>query len=247
MTAERRLALREEAIMWHVRIAEGDADDWEAFVDWLDADPAHVAAYDEVEAADHEVGPAVLAACPSTSAGAAVAANDDGPASFARRRWLSVAVAAVLALGVIFGTGVLPRSEPYLVATAAGETRTVTLPSGDRIALNGDTRITLDRKNPRFASLERGEAAFTVKHDPSDPFVLHIGQDRIEDVGTVFNVLHEKGRTRVDVAEGAVLYNPDHEAVTVTRADLCTILGAAIRSCWARSIPPRWGHGAKGG
>ena len=75
MTADRIETLREEAICWHVRIADGSADDWEAFVVWLGADPAHAEAYDAIEAVDAEAGPAILEAQPPRPQ----AANDDSP------------------------------------------------------------------------------------------------------------------------------------------------------------------------
>lgn len=214
MTAERDDALREEAIRWHVRIADGSAEDWEAFVVWLGADPAHAHAYDAVEAADAEAGLAIIAAHPL----ALKAANDD-VASPVRRWWWGSGVAASLALAIIFGPGLIQRSDPYAVATRSGQTQTVTLASGGHIVLNGNSSITLDRENPRFANLERGEAVFTIRHDPDAPFVLQVGDERIQDVGTVFNVVRDEGGVRVAVAEGSVLYNPQSEAVTLAAGE----------------------------
>jgi len=212
MTAERRDALRAEAIRWHVLIADATADDWESFVAWLGADPAHAQAYDEIEAADAVAGAAILEAVPA----APIAANDDSPVT-SRRWWLGggVAAAAALALAIGFGPGMLERSDPWRVATDAGETRTITLQSGDRIALNGDSRLVLDRRNPRYAKLEQGEAAFTITHDPDAPFVVQVGAQRIQDVGTVFNVTRDLQGLRVAVAEGSVIYDPDGAAVTL--------------------------------
>ncbi|MDH2134281.1 FecR domain-containing protein [Sphingobium yanoikuyae] len=211
MTAERDYALREEAIRWHVRIAEGSADDWEAFVDWLGADPAHARAYDAIEALDAEAGSAILKV--------QQAANDDRPSSTRWWWWWSGGVAASLALAAMLGPGLVGRGDPYQVATRAGQTRSVALPSGDRIALNGNSSITLDHKNPRFAKLERGEAIFTIRHDANAPFVVHVGEERIQDAGTVFNVIRDEEGVRVAVAEGAVLYNPQGEAVILAAGE----------------------------
>ena len=46
--------IEEEAIAWVLRLREAGADDWEAFTLWLEADPAHQAAYDEAALADLE-------------------------------------------------------------------------------------------------------------------------------------------------------------------------------------------------
>src|SRR3546814_9914530 len=71
-------------------------------------------------------------------------------------------------------------SAPYTIATVPGARRTIDLADGSRIELNGDTRITLDKAAPRFASLDRGEAMFHVRHDDSDPFVVMVGDDKLE-------------------------------------------------------------------
>ncbi|QHL90470.1 hypothetical protein GVO57_06010 [Sphingomonas changnyeongensis] len=78
----------------------------------------------------------------------------------------------------------------------------MTLADGSRVDLNGGTRIALDRGNPRFARLERGEALFTIVHDEARPFEVHAGDAVLRDLGTVFDVVREPDRLRVAVAEG---------------------------------------------
>jgi transmembrane sensor len=46
----------EQAIGWTVRLREGSAEEWRAFTDWLEADPDHLAAYDEVQRTDAALG-----------------------------------------------------------------------------------------------------------------------------------------------------------------------------------------------
>ncbi|MET0362420.1 MAG: FecR/PupR family sigma factor regulator, partial [Sphingobium sp.] len=43
---------REAAIAWHVAMPSMDEAQWTAFTAWLEAEPAHAAAYDEVASAD---------------------------------------------------------------------------------------------------------------------------------------------------------------------------------------------------
>jgi transmembrane sensor len=43
-------------------------------------------------------------------------------------------------------------------------------------------------------------------HDAADPFVVTVGESRLVDVGTVFNVVRHGKDLRVAVAEGAVRY-----------------------------------------
>lgn len=216
MTPDSGPSLRDQATEWHVRIAGGSAGDWEAFIAWLEADPAHQTAFDAVEMAVAEADEALHDMARPHHANPVPEAANDEPANPSRRWWIGGALAASLAFVVAIGSNALFGSDPYQVMTGPGQTQTVTLPSGDRIALNGETRLTLDRKNPRYASLDQGEAVFTIRHDPSDPFVLYMGDNRVEDVGTVFSAAHGGEGIRVSVAEGAVLYNPDSEAVTLT-------------------------------
>jgi transmembrane sensor len=91
----------------------------------------------------------------------------------------------------------------------------VRLADGTRIELSGGTRLRLDRANPRIASLEYGEAIFHVRHDDRHPFTLRSGTLMIEDLGTVFNVSREGQSLDVQVAEGAVLFQPGRDAVTL--------------------------------
>jgi transmembrane sensor len=82
----------------------------------------------------------------------------------------------------------------------------IPLADGGAIVVNGGSHIVLDRKDERIADLVRGEAHFTVMHDAADPFVVTIGESRLIDVGTVFNVVRHGKDLRVAVAEGAVRY-----------------------------------------
>ena len=199
----------EQALGWVIRLADPGFEDWNAFEAWLAADPAHAGVYQAMAAADADAA-ALLKAAPAPAL-----APPGATRPLSRRRWIGGAVAASLALFV--GYAVLPTgSAPYTVETAAGARRTVTLADGSRIDLNGGTRVTLDRKQPRFAVLDHGEAAFTVVHDDARPFRVQVGAATLLDVGTVFNVTRDGGVTTVAVAEGAVIYNPDAEAVNLS-------------------------------
>jgi transmembrane sensor len=214
---------RAQAISWHIRLRDGRADDWEEFADWLALDPQHSMAYDEVALGDRELDQALANWTGSRSA----LANDNWPAierSTTRRGWIiggMSAAAAAVAL-VLLTPIVRPAAEIYDVATAPGEQRVITLADRDRIALNGGTRIHLDRNNPRFASLAYGEASFRIVHDPRSPFVLQLGDNRLVDVGTAFNVKVGPAGHTVEVAEGAILYNPDGERIALAAGQTLT-------------------------
>jgi len=229
-----RKQVEEAAIAWLIRLRDGGAEDWERFTAWLEADPEHAAVYDEVALADDALG-ALPPAAPLP------AANDEAPPqrSFGRRTFLGWSVAAAL----VATTGYLTlhqQADLYAIETGPGQRRSIDLADGSRIDLNGSTRIVLDRENVRFASLAEGEALFTMAHDPSRPFRVEAGDAEIRVVGTVFNVVHAGGEVEVAVAEGAVLFNPGREAVSLSA-------GMALRSAGGRLARVREDAAAVGG
>ena len=208
-----RKEIEAEAVGWVIRLREAGEGDWDAFTFWLEADPEHLAAYEEAALADEGAEGLALApaAMPASEEERVVAFPSRAP----RRHFLGWAAAASILLTgtyVVLGTG----GAPYAVETAAGERRLIARDDGSRIALNGGTRVTLDPDRPRYARLETGEALFEVVHDESRPFEVEAGGALLRDMGTVFNVLAERERLEVAVSEGAVLFNPAREAATIT-------------------------------
>ncbi|RVT89378.1 DUF4880 domain-containing protein [Sphingomonas crocodyli] len=200
----------DQAIAWHLRLADADADEWHRFVEWLEADEAHQAAYDQVTMDDALIAPSLdLTAAP-------VAANDAGPPRrFAR--WAGFgggAAAAALAVAML-----LPETQAvasYTVETKPGETRTMKLDDGTTIEMNGGTKMSFRKGDARYAALEAGEATFHVRHDADHPFELQSGRYAIRDLGTVFNVTRDGKRLGVEVAEGSVAFEPNRQNVTLT-------------------------------
>jgi transmembrane sensor len=204
-------SLRTRAIEWHVRLRHGDDATWDAFADWLAQDPRHPEAYEAIEQTDLAIEPLLpRVVFPETVQG--VDKSTATPVSRSRRGWLAgVALAASVAAVVAF----LPQlaSGRYEVTTGPGQRRTVALDATTQVMLNGSTQMTFDRKNPRFASLISGEALFRVHRDDAKPFTLEIGNNRIQDVGTVFNVVRDSGQVRVAIAEGKVIYSSQAQEV----------------------------------
>lgn len=212
----------DQAIDWHLRSATMDAAEWQAFVCWLEADPAHARCYDDVAMLDGAVDAARPAMTPvAPSHVAPVAANDDTPWRFTR--WAAggaVAVAAGFAL--LFAP--LPwRHSPYAIETRPGQMRELALADGTRIDLGGGSRLVLDHADPRVASLDTGEAVFHVRHDAANPFTLRSGNAEIRDMGTVFDVARIGTRLDVAVAQGSVQYQPGDAAITLTRGQALSI------------------------
>jgi transmembrane sensor len=205
-------AVREQAAAWAVRTGDPGFEDWDGFTAWLEEDPAHSAAYDQVTAAVLDAAEA-LPAVPD-------AVNDDEPIR-RPRRWIGGAV--VSALAVLGAVGVWQmRTGSYAVETAPGEVRVVALEGAGEITLAGGTRLILERGDPRSASLEHGQALFTIEHDPTAPFRLAVGEDTLVDVGTVFDVEHSPEQMTVAVSEGAVVFNPGRQNVQVSPGQVLT-------------------------
>lgn len=203
-----------QAIAWRLRLQSGADEDWGAFVEWLEGDPARSDAYDRVEAADASIL-ATLASTPAAPL-VPVAANDGAVRNGPRRaRWAAAfaAVAACVLVVVVAGEMLSSRPDRYDVTTAAGEQRTVDLGNGSFAMLNGNTHLILDRIDPRSAELLEGEATFTVRHDSAHPFAVVSGDHRVEDVGTIFNVIRDRDEFSVEVIDGAVVYDPEERAI----------------------------------
>ena len=207
--------IREQAASWAAATGDPAFEDWDAFTLWLEQDPRHAEAYDRTVAAVDE-GVAILAA--------ATPANDAEPAAPAapRRRWLG----GVLAMGLaaFLGLALWRQGAPdlYTVETAPGAMRIVELGPETSVAIAGGSRLTFDRNDPRFASLDHGRALFTVRHDEDAPFRVTAGQAQIVDVGTIFDVRLDDEAFRVAVSEGAVQFNPEAEDVHVAAGQVLT-------------------------
>lgn len=206
-------AIREQALDWSVRTGDPAFAEWETFVLWLEADPAHARAYDEVTAAVADAADIIVAAGP---------ANDDVAEDRpTRRAWLGGALAASLALVGALWLFQGENRDLYTVRTADGQTRTIVLDAGTRVDIAGGTAVSFDRKDKRFARLMHGQALFTVHHDAAHPFEVVVGEQRLIDVGTVFDVLHDRdGGLNVAVSEGAVQFDPDGANLRVSPGEV---------------------------
>ncbi len=119
---------------------------------------------------------------------------------------LRSAIAALLSIiitgGVVwFGMDWQPTS----YSTPIGEQRSVQLPDGSRVDLDGDSNVRTNfTPHERILELVSGEALFHVTKDASRPFVVHVGAARVRAVGTEFDVNRTTLRTVVTVVEGRV-------------------------------------------
>lgn len=160
---------------------------------WLDASPAHAAAFARVEAAWERAER--LKALPAL-------AEAREPAFMPTRR-----MAAALALGLVGAgaAGAWVMTRPPVEATARGERRTVSLPDGSRVVLNTDSRIAVAYSDARRdIVLTRGEALFEVAKDSARPFIVRAGEAEVRAVGTAFNIRMRERVVELTVTEGVV-------------------------------------------
>ncbi len=194
-----------EAINWVIRLRDPATADWDELIYWLEVSPDNAAAYNAATLADADIAEALVSTAPPVTL---YAANDNF-----WRPWRYAGIAAALLIAVAAYPLYNFLTPAYAIETGLGQPREIALDDGSVIALNGGTRITLDKRNPRIATLDYGEAQFTVKHNAAKPFVVKAGGSVFQDVGTVFNVRRDNRDTELAVSEGSVLFNPSMQAV----------------------------------
>ncbi len=217
-------AIRDAAADWVVQLNDGalSAADRKAFSEWLRRSPTHVREYLRAESAwqamagvakeDSSDVRAVLAGAMPNVVELPARAQEAGSPS---RRWLvrrpalAAAAAVVLAVGVLFGPGLIERLDSNAYSTARGELRHVVLPDGSSFDLNTQSRIRIRMdRGSRDVYLRAGEAYFQVAKDPSRPFRVHSDDTVIHALGTQFNVYRKTNGTAVTVVEGLVAVSP---------------------------------------
>jgi len=211
------IALHETAAAWFMRRNEASwtGADERALNAWLAADPLHREIYDGMALTGHDLHQLPWARDPSWRVRTAPPA---APSPAVRRRAWAPAMAAaclLLALGGGYGWYRWDRTPAYVLdaATARGETRTIDLPDGSRVALNFDSALRV-RYYPRRREvvLARGEAFFRVTADAGRPFTVDSGASEVRVVGTAFNVRAAPPQLVVKVLEGRVELRPDRRA-----------------------------------
>jgi transmembrane sensor len=203
----RAATITDEAINWLIQQRDPAFADWAAFTAWLEADPKHADIYHEVVAADMEAASILIAPLPMRSA-------ETKKSRRPRAMWLAGALAASIA--AIVGYRTMPAAaEHYIVETVPGQVRTVMLEAGTTAALNGDSKLVLDRDDPRYAKVERGQVLFNIRHDTERPFRVEAAGLTLLDAGTRFEVTRSEGELAVAVAEGLVIVDPARSAIRV--------------------------------
>ena len=204
----------ETAAAWHVA-SNGDALDWDAFTVWLEADPRHAAAYDEVALADSLLD----ANREALREGDAVAANENEPAATPRPRlWLRWGGSAVAAALIAMVAVPQFRQAAPTEYTTLDTARSIALSDGSTIRLAPHSHLTVAGRHDEQIALAGG-AWFDIRHDPARQFEITAGQVTISDIGTSFDVQTADQQVRVAVAQGRVAVSSPALDAPITLAE----------------------------
>jgi transmembrane sensor len=139
------------------------------------------------------------------------------PRKLLRHSWLYAAAAAGLAgvaMLAFWGSSERHLQQATQVVsqdyrTGHGRQLTQALADGSQLSLDTDSAVTVRyERGLRQVEITRGQAAFTVAHDPARPFRVTAGSAQVVAVGTQFDVYLQGDVTLVTVIEGRVSVGP---------------------------------------
>lgn len=180
----------DQAIAWQQALAHDDAD-WDGYLAWLEADPAHAQAFDEIALLDRIVDERAADIKPLIA---------PEPVRRERRPWLYGSIAAAIAVAV--AVPALWKQPDIVYATATGQTRHVALGGGTAVDLAPGTQLIALGGDPARLRLARGEAFFAVDHDPDRKLSIQAGDYAVSDIGTKFGLNLASEAVSVAVSEG---------------------------------------------
>jgi transmembrane sensor len=182
----------EQAGRWHFASGRDDMD-WDSFTGWLEADPRHRSAYDEIALADLALADHRVSLTPVAET---LAINAP-----VRRRWPAWTGGAIAAsLAVVLIVPQLTSPEPRTFTSGAAM-QTVRLQDGSQVVLGPQSQLTVRGRHGDQIALDGG-AYFAIRHDPSRKLSITAGGLTIGDIGTRFEVQTNDGAVRVEVSEG---------------------------------------------
>lgn len=182
----------DRAAAWHLA-GERDDMDWDGFTAWLEADPRHRAAYEEIALADASL---------ADYRGELASLGESGKTGATRKwsRWVGGALAASLAAVLVVSQFTGPAARTF---TSGDTARTIALGSGSEANLGPHSRLTIAGRHGEQLALEGG-AYFSIRHDPARALIVRAGGLEIRDVGTRFDLQTGGDAVRVEVSEGQV-------------------------------------------
>jgi transmembrane sensor len=197
------------AATWAARLADGQvpANQQMEFEAWLEADPSHGEALEEIigawDAVEH-----YAAAEPMMALREAALASARRSAKGRTRHPLRQIMWGLMAAGVaavICAVGISASFNPTSYTTGIGERRMVVLADGSKVTLDAATavRVRFTAKERRLW-LDRGRAQFQVAKNPLRPFSVQAADNIVVATGTAFSVELVQKQVRVVLYEGHV-------------------------------------------
>lgn len=191
----------EQAVAWHGALARDDAD-WDAYMSWLDQDPAHRVAFDEVALLDRMIEDHAPSLQREEDAGLA----DRAPRNTRKPLWIGGSIAAALAAAIALP--MLTKTPADVVYHAAAQSRSITLAGDTRVTLAPRSSLVVQAGDPTKLRLAAGEAYFAVPHVAGRTLSIRAGDYDVRDIGTKFSVNLTPSFLTVAVAEGNVSVQP---------------------------------------
>ena len=228
MLMKRADQIEQEAADW---LARRDAGSWAnadqvAFDEWLAVSPIHKVEFLRMEYAWEEslrlkaLGAGVQSnKAPSPGrwvlsglfGGGFAGRPGRMPATPAMRRFrLPAALAAAVLIAAAAAAWISASYYGGRYSTVVGQLSHIAMADGSQVTLNTDSvvRVAVNTRERRV-ELQRGEAFFKVAKDPSRPFIVTVGEQRVIAVGTQFSVRREGTDAQVVVTEGTVRIETD--------------------------------------
>lgn len=216
----------EQAGDWLLRLQDEalSEDELTQWMEWCEADPANLAAFESVQTLWREIPPGPL---PASMAGLEPNAGKPLRAKHARvgRILITAGLGACAAAALLLALPQHREGQELVtqITTPARVNQNSLLPDGTHVDLSAGARLDLDfSARRRQVGLQEGMAYFRVKPDKERPFVVQAGPVNVTAVGTAFNVRRNGGRVVVTVQEGIVRVEKQHrtgEAGTASGAN----------------------------
>ncbi len=211
MDAQHDSLVKDQAAEWFVRLRDEEVSVAErvAFETWLNADPGHLQAYQQMER--------LWSGLDQIDKSPKIRGNAKN--IFRRAltlRHLAIAASVTIVAGF---SAYIVISQGFLAdyRTSPGELRTVSLEDGSILHLNTATAISSEfSPTQRKVTLYSGETYFEVAKDVERPFIVDTEIGEIQALGTAFSVKHQGDRVEVIVTESrAQVSNPMHQSTIV--------------------------------
>lgn len=189
-------------------IEERESDDWSdtrqtEFDAWIAESPAHLVAFLRAETVWKHAD-----RLRALSGSGPMRPNVTGAST---RKTTFLKIAAAFAVVSLAGAGAFallqgPKGQTY--STTIGGRETLTLDDGSQIELNTNTTVRVAYEGgQRNVWLDKGEAYFSVVHNPTRPFTVTLGDRRVTDLGTKFFIRRDDDRIRVALVEGKARFD----------------------------------------